>query len=162
MIWIMGADGLFVSLLRLSDAPWAVALRDQLEHSAWNGFTFYDLIFPLFLFLAGVSIPIALEKRLARGTPRATLVRQVLVRTITLFFFGLLVNGLLDLKVATMRWPGVLQRIAIGYCAASLAVLFLSRRAQAVLLGALLVGYWLILLVVPVPGVSAYVLTPEG
>jgi predicted acyltransferase len=162
MVWIMGADGMVASLLRLSDAPWAVALRDQLEHSSWNGFTFYDLIFPLFLFLAGVSIPIALEKRLARGVPRATLVRQVVIRTVTLLFFGLLVNGLLDLKIATMRWPGVLQRIAAGYCAASLAVLFLSRRGQAVLLAALLVGYWLILLVVPVPGVGTYVLTPEG
>jgi predicted acyltransferase len=162
MVWIMGADALFVSLLTLSDAPWAAALRDQLEHSAWNGFTFYDLIFPLFLFLAGVSIPIALEKRLARGEPRAALVRQILVRTVTLLFFGLLVNGLLDLNLAAQRWPGVLQRIAVGYCAASLAVLYLSRRAQAMLLAALLVGYWLILLFVPVPGVGAYVLTPEG
>jgi predicted acyltransferase len=63
----MGADSFFTSALQLSDAAWAKALRDQLDHSAWHGFTFYDLIFPLFLFLVGVSIPIALEKRLARG-----------------------------------------------------------------------------------------------
>ena len=136
--------------------------RDQLDHSAWHGFTFYDLIFPLFLFLAGVSIPIALEKRMARGEARFVLVRHVLWRTVKLFFFGLLVNGLLNLNFPAQRWPGVLQRIAIGYCAASLAVLFLSRRAQAILAAALLVGYWIVLLVVPVPDIGAYVLTPEG
>ena len=162
MLWIMGADAFFTAVLRLSDAPWAVSLRAQLEHSAWNGFTFYDLIFPLFLFLAGVSVPIALEKRVARGEARSVLVRHVLWRTVKLFVFGLLANGLLNLNIPAQRWPGVLQRIAIGYCAASLAVLFLSRRSQAILAGALLVGYWIVLLVVPVPGIGAYVLTPEG
>jgi predicted acyltransferase len=162
MFWIMGADSFFKSVLQLSDSPWAKALRNQLDHSAWHGFTFYDLIFPLFLFLAGVSVPIALEKRMARGEARSVLVRHVLWRTVKLFFFGLLVNGLLNLNFPAQRWPGVLQRIAIGYCAASLAVLFLSRRAQAILAAALLVGYWIVLLVVPVPDIGAYVLTPEG
>jgi predicted acyltransferase len=162
MFWIMGADAFFTAVLQLSDAPWAKVLRDQLEHSAWHGFTFYDLIFPLFLFVAGVSIPLALESRVARGEPRAALVRHVLWRTVKLFFFGLLVNRLLDLNFAQMRWPGVLQRIALCYCAASLAVLFLSRRAQAILAGALLVGYWLVLLFVPVPGVGAGMLTQDG
>jgi len=162
MFWIIGADDFFRSVLQLSNAPWAISLRDQLEHSTWNGFTFYDLIFPLFLFLAGISVPIALERRLARGMSRGALSRQIIARTATLFFLGLLVNGLLDLNFPAMRWPGVLQRIALCYCAVSFAVLFLSRRAQLLLLGAVLVGYRLILLLVPVPGVGAGVLTPEG
>jgi predicted acyltransferase len=159
MFWIMGGDTLFTSLFLLAGLP---AVAAQLEHTAWHGFTFYDLIFPLFLFLAGVSVPIALEKRMARGESKAVLGRHVLARTAKLLVFGFLVNGLLDLNVAAMRWPGVLQRIAIGYCAASFAVLYLSRRAQAVLAVAILVGYWAILLVVPSPGFGAYVLTPEG
>jgi predicted acyltransferase len=73
---------------------------------------------------------------------------------VKLFFFGLLVNDLLNLNFPAQRWPGVLQRIAIGYGAASLAVLFLSRRAQAILAAALLVGYWIVLLVVPVPEIA--------
>jgi predicted acyltransferase len=162
MFWIMGADRFFTSVLELSDAPWATSLKAQLEHTTWHGFTFYDLIFPLFLFLAGVSIPLAVERRRGRGDSVGRLVRHILIRTVTLFFFGLLVNHLLDLNFARMRWPGVLQRIALCYCAASLAVVFLSRRAQAVLAVVLLVGYWLILLVVPVPGVGAGVLTQEG
>ena len=122
MFWIMGADRFFTSVLELSDAPWATSLKAQLEHTTWHGFTFYDLIFPLFLFLAGVSIPLAIERRRARGESRGRLVRHILIRTVTLFFFGLLVNRLLDLNFAKMRWPGVLQRIALCYCAASLAV----------------------------------------
>jgi predicted acyltransferase len=159
MFWIMGGDTLFTSLFLLAGMP---AMAAQLEHTAWNGFTFYDLIFPLFLFLAGVSVPIALEKRMARGEAKSVLGRHVLVRTAKLMFFGFLVNGLLNLDIAGMRWPGVLQRIAIGYCAASFAVLYLSRRSQAVLAAAIILGYWAILLVVPTPGVGAYVLTPEG
>jgi predicted acyltransferase len=162
MFWIMGADSFFTSALALSAAPWAATLRAQLEHTEWHGFTFYDLIFPLFLFVAGVSVPIAFEKRLSRGESRAALARHVVVRTAKLFFFGLLVNGLLDLNFPEMRWPGVLQRIALCYCAASFAVIFFSRRAQAVLAAAVLVGYWVLLLVVPVPGAGAYALTPEG
>ena len=162
MVWIMGADGFFTAVLQLSDAPLAKTLRDQLDHSAWHGFTFYDLIFPLFVFLAGVSIPLALDARMARGEARPVLVRHVLWRTATLFVLGLLVNHLLDLRFAQMRWPGVLQRIALCYCMASLAVLYLSRRGQAMLLGALLVGYWLVLLFVPVPHAGAGILTQEG
>jgi predicted acyltransferase len=162
MFWIMGADQFFTSLFQLWDFSWAKALKDQLEHSAWNGFTFYDLIFPLFLFLVGVSIPLALEKRMAQGVSRWILCRHVLGRTAKLLFFGLLVNGLLDLNFATQRWPGVLQRIALCYCIVSLAVLFTSRRTQALMGGLLLVGYWLILLWVPVPGWGAGVLTQEG
>jgi predicted acyltransferase len=162
MFWIMGADQLFTSLFHLSNSSWAKSLKDQLEHTTWEGFSFYDLIFPLFLFLVGVSIPLAFEKRLAQGVSRWLLCRHVLGRTAKLFFFGLLVNGLLDLNLATQRWPGVLQRIALCYCFASLAVLFATRRVQAILGASILVGYWLILLLVPVPGVGAGVLTQEG
>lgn len=162
MFWIIGADAFFTAALELSDQSWARNLKNQLEHTVWNGFTFYDLIFPLFLFLVGVSIPLAIESRLAKGTSRGVLCRHILVRSCKLFFFGLLVNHLLDLNFATQRWPGVLQRIAIGYCVASLLVLFTSRRAQAILLGVVLVGYWMIMSLVPVPGIGAGVLTQEG
>lgn len=123
------------------------------EHSAWNGWTPTDLVFPTFLFLVGVTIVFSLESRLRRGTPVATILPRVLRRFVLLFCLGLFVNGFPTFPWAHLRIYGVLQRIAICYLIGSLLYLWNRRAAnKVVLLVCILIGYYIIMRWVPVPG----------
>jgi predicted acyltransferase len=162
MFWIIGGDAFFRALFKLIDTPWSRTLFDQLEHTKWNGFTFYDLIFPLFLFIVGAAMPFAISKRLQRGDSRKELYIHIVKRTLTLFALGLVYNHILDLDFAHFRWAGVLQRIALCYFFAAMIFMWLKIRGQAISIGFILVTYWIIMMVVPVPGFGAGVWTPEG
>ena len=123
------------------------------EHSAWNGWTPTDLVFPTFLFVVGVSIVFSMESRLSRGVAPSAMLPHILRRFVILFCLGLFVNGFPTFPWAHLRIYGVLQRIAICYLIASLLYLW-DRRATSkivILVGAL-VGYWIIMRYVPVPG----------
>lgn len=124
-----------------------------MKHADWNGMTATDLVFPTFLFVVGASIVFAFEARLARGATRAQLAMQVLRRSVILFLLGLVVNGFPHFPLATLRIYGVLQRIAICYLLVGLFYLW-DRRPLTKLLVAIsaLVGYWLLMTHVPVPG----------
>jgi len=161
MFWIMGGEALAIALLKLINTPSALALVEQFEHSEWHGFTFYDLIFPLFLFIVGASIPFALAKR-RQTSDTKSLHLHILIRTLKLIFFGFLVNRFLDLNFSTQRWAGVLQRIGICYGVTSLIVLHTRPKSQAILFGSLLLLYWAAMALIPVPGFGAGLLTPEG
>lgn len=162
MFWIIGGGTVIERLFAFSRIPFLDALNRQFEHSEWNGFTFEDFIFPLFLFIVGLAIPYSLTKRLSRGDSRRSIVLHILKRTALLFLLGLLYNGFLGFDIGNMRWAGVLQRIALGYFAAALIFVFTGVRGRAVWAGAILIGYWLVMTVVPVPEFGAGVLTPEG
>ncbi len=157
--------GLTVAAMVLVNNPgtWS-AVYPPLDHAAWNGWTPTDMVFPFFLFVVGVSIPLALGPRLQQGGDG--LVRRVLRRSLVIFALGLLLHALPFFSLATLRIPGVLQRIAVCYLLAALLFVFTrgSRGwcAQAVVAGALLIGYWLVMTRVPVPGSGAGILTPEG
>src|SRR3984885_4196946 len=99
----------------------------QLEHSPWNGWTLTDLVFPSFLFIAGISIVFSTESRLARGESKASLRLHTLKRSVVLFLFGLVVNGFPLFHLSTLRIYGVLQRIAICFLLASLIYLWKSK-----------------------------------
>jgi predicted acyltransferase len=123
------------------------------EHSAWNGWTPTDMVFPTFLFLVGVTIVFSMESRLSRGVPPGSLLPKILRRFVILFCLGLFVNGFPTFPWAHLRIYGVLQRIAICYLIGSLLYLW-DRRASSkivILVGAL-IGYWIIMRWVPVPG----------
>jgi predicted acyltransferase len=127
----------------------------QLEHSAWNGWTLTDLVFPSFLFLAGISIVFSTESRLARGESKATLRLHVLKRSVILFLLGLVVNGFPLFHLGTLRIYGVLQRIAICFCIASLLYLWNSKAwVAATTVVAALFGYWILMRWVPIPGIG--------
>ncbi len=162
MFWITGGEEIIHSLYRVFQNPVTGALDHQFHHVAWEGFRFYDLIFPLFLFIVGVVLPFSLTRRLERGDNRRGLYVHLVRRLFLLFLLGLVYNGLLDFNFHDFRIAGVLQRIAICYFIAGLIVMNASIRGQAIAAGAILVVYWIILLVIPVPGVGAGVLTPEG
>ncbi len=127
-----------------------------LRHSLWNGCTPTDLVFPTFLLLVGISIVFSTDARLAKGRAKSSLAPHILRRTTILILLGLLVNGFPRFPWATLRFYGVLQRIALCYLLGSLIYLA-SRRVsdKVLLLAAALLGYWVLLRWVPVPGFGA-------
>jgi predicted acyltransferase len=124
-----------------------------LKHADWNGFTPTDLVFPTFLFLVGISTVFSTAARVAQGATRQSLLLHVLRRSILLFLLGLVVNSFPYFHLATVRFYGVLPRIALCYLiVASLYILSPGWRSKAVLAAAALGGYWLLMRYVPVPG----------
>jgi len=124
-----------------------------MHHALWNGLTATDLVFPTFLFVVGVSIVFAFESRLAKGATRWELTRHTVIRTAVLILLGIVVNSFPYFHLAHMRFYGVLQRIAVCYLLVSLFYLF-DRRVwtKVVALVVVLVGYFVLMTWVPVPG----------
>ncbi|MDX1675745.1 MAG: hypothetical protein R3314_13210, partial [Longimicrobiales bacterium] len=135
-----------------------------LLHAEWHGWTPTDLIFPFFLFIVGVSMTYSFAARRGRGAERGDLVRKAARRAVVLFLLGLLLHAFpwYDVDLSTLRIPGVLQRIAVAYLAASVIVLYTELRGQVVATAAILLGYWAILALVPPPGGIAGDLSPDG
>lgn len=157
--------GLTVAAMVLVNNPGSWRhVYSPLRHAEWDGFTPTDMIFPFFLFVVGVSIPLALGTRLEHGG--RGLVGRVLRRSATIFALGLLLHALPFFHLATLRIPGVLQRIAVCYLLAALLVVLTAGaggwRLQAGVAGALLVGYWLLMTRVASPGGVAGDLSPAG
>ena len=129
-----------------------------LEHAQWNGWTPTDLIFPFFLFIVGVSLVFSSESRLSRGDSRAVLLRHAIRRGVIIFAIGLALNCTRILfswsSSSGLRIPGVLQRIGICYLAASILFLYVKPKARALVVVGLLVGYWILMRFVPVPGLG--------
>jgi len=124
-----------------------------LKHADWHGWTPTDLVFPSFLLIAGVAIPLAFSKRAERGDSTSSLIWKILRRSALIFAIGMLLNAFPGYW--PRRFPGVLQRIALCYLAASLLYLNLSRRALTITTVALLLGYWAAMTLIPVPGIGA-------
>ena len=133
-----------------------------LEHAEWNGWTPTDLIFPFFLFIVGVAIPLAFGKRIERGDARRALFIKVLYRSAIIFLLGEFLAGFPYFHLSTIRIPGVLQRIAVCYFLASIIYLTTRPRTLAIIAVALLVVYWLLMHYVPAPGFYAGDLSKEG
>jgi predicted acyltransferase len=123
----------------------------QLQHSPWNGWTLTDLVFPFFLFITGVSLTLSFAARI-EGQPRSALLPHILRRAVILFALGLLLNGFPHYHLASLRIPGVLQRIAICYMLCAILYLWSGARTRWAVIAGLLVGYWLLMRFAPVPG----------
>ena len=153
MFWILGAEEIVKNLARAFPNRVTAFLANQFEHVEWAGFRFYDLIFPLFVFIVGTSLVFSLGKLIrTRGRPAA--VRRVVVRGIVLYLLGLLYYGGLSKHFYDVRLMGVLQRIALAYLFTGLLFCYLPPRALVVVTAVLLLGYWALLSFVPVPGVG--------
>jgi predicted acyltransferase len=137
------------------------AVYPPLLHADWHGWTATDVVFPFFLFIVGVAIPLALEPRTAQAGRRWVMVR-VLRRAAVIFALGIVLNGFPWFQWGTLRIPGVLQRIAVCYLLAALLYLVASWRVNAAIAAALLLGYWIAMSVVPVPGYGPGDLSKEG
>lgn len=162
MLFIIGGSSFIASFNKVWPNSFTSVLAENMEHAEWEGFTFLDLIFPLFLFLVGLLIPFVITKYKNRGISQAKLHLHVLRRTLILIFLGLVNYGLLRFDWASMRWSSVLGRIGICYFFASLLVIHSNWRVQAATAAILIIGYWAAVMYIPVPGYGAGVLTPEG
>jgi len=162
MFWIAGGEWLIAALAAWTGWPVFVWAHTQMEHVDWNGFHFYDMIFPLFLFIAGVSMPFSLAKRRERGESMKSIYRHLVMRLIVLVLLGAIYNGLLRFDFAQQRYASVLARIGFGWFFAALIFLHTRPRGQALWLAGILLGYWAMMKLIPVPGFGAGVLTQEG
>ncbi|HUF64953.1 MAG TPA: DUF5009 domain-containing protein [Gemmatimonadaceae bacterium] len=129
-----------------------------LRHAEWHGWTPTDLIFPFFLFIVGITTWISLESRRARGADEGELLRQILRRGTVIVLLGLLLNAFPfePSRIASLRFTGVLQRIGLAYMAGALLAFKTSLRQQIAIIATLLLGYFILLGVVPVPGEAAH------
>ena len=155
--------GLTIASMLLVNNPgdWA-HIFPQLEHAEWNGWTFTDLVFPSFLWIVGVSMTLSFARRIEQGADKRTLMLHAARRAGLIFLVGFLIAYLPRLDLATVRIPGVLQRIAVCYLIAS--AIFLTNKTRGILLWivGLLSVYWILMMLVPVPGHGAGVLTKDG
>ena len=163
MFWIMGAEEIFHGLYKATGSPVWGAVSNQLTHPAWNGFHFYDLIFPLFLFMAGVATPYSVGRELEKGKSKSQLLLRVIKRGLILVLLGIIVNNGLQIKpLAEIRFPSVLGRIGLAYMFANIIYLYTKQRTQIIWFSGLLIGYWLLLKFTSAPGFAPGDLTMEG
>jgi predicted acyltransferase len=155
MFWLLGGEHIVHGLCAGAAAgSLAWTLDQQFEHVAWAGFHFYDFIFPLFLFLIGVAIPLSVDKRLARGDSRGLILRHALIRFCGMVLIGFFTTGNLhswNLEKTGLSYS-VLMMLGFGYLIALLLVLYTSLRTQILATAAILLGYWALQSFVPVPG----------
>jgi predicted acyltransferase len=163
MFWIIGAEEVFHALAKATGSPFWESLSIQFTHPSWNGFHVYDLIFPLFLFLAGVSTPYSVGRSLEEGKTRQQVMLRVIKRGLILVILGLVYNNGLQLRpLSDIRFSSVLGRIGIAYMLANIIYIYTKERAQVIWFAGLLIGYWLILKCTSAPGFHAGDLTMEG
>jgi len=164
MFWIIGADSIVYALSRIADGMheraadsqpdswlyWLIkSVARQLDHAEWEGFRFYDLIFPLFVFMVGASIVYSLSKILNESGRRGA-VWRVLRRGVLLFAIGIIYSGGFSNAWPDMRLMGVLNRIALAYTFAGLLFIFFKPRALVGICAGLLIGYWAMMTFIPI------------
>ncbi len=159
MFWIVGGAAFFRALSSMFGGPIETFFHGQLEHVVWEGFVFYDLIFPLFVFIIGMSVVFSLQGLIARDGKVAAY-RRLLRRTAILFVVGLLYYGGMNEGFENIRLGGVLQRLALAYLFTGMLFIHFQLRGLLVAFATLLLGYWALLSFVPVPGVGHVSVAP--
>ena len=173
MFWIMSGEHIIHALAKAAPIPVFVWMSSQLHHTEWEGITFYDMIFPIFLFVAGVSMPYSFEKKMSIAgvnTPMELPAREkkkiylsMLKRTCILIFLGFIVNGLLRFDgYDQTRFASVLGRIGLAWFFAGIIYLNFNLKKQIIWFIGILIGYYLAMKLIPVPDFGAGVLTKEG
>jgi predicted acyltransferase len=157
MFWIIGGQQVVLAVLHLFVSPTPPWLKVQMDHMPWEGFSAWDLIMPLFLFIVGAAMPYSFARRIEAGASKLALYRKVLFRTLILFVLGMAAQGhLLAADLSQLHiYSNTLQAIACGYLIASIAMFHLRVWAQVLLAILLLAGYWLLMVLVLVPGYGA-------
>lgn len=163
MLWIMGLGGLIERFAKTKNTPFWNTIAYNFEHPYWNGVAFWDLIFPLFMFLVGVSSVYSLDKGLEKGKTRSQLALKVVKRGVILILLGIIYNNGLELRpVSDIRFPSVLGKIGATYVFANIIYLYAGKRMQWVWFWAFLIGYWLLLKFTAAPGYLPGDMTEAG
>jgi len=140
-------------------ASWSY-IYPPLEHAEWNGLTPTDLIFPFFIFIMGVSITLSYTKRLNAGVPKGPMYQKIIIRSLKIFAVGIFLWLFPSFNFENIRFAGVLQRIALVFFASAFLFLNTKWKTQAIVAALLLVGYWLVMVLIPTPGYGKVMLEP--
>lgn len=149
MFWIMGGEGIFVGLAALTGWPVFQWWAGQLDHVPWHGFKFYDMIFPLFLFIAGISFPFSMAKRSASNENRNKIYKHVISRGLILVLIGIIYNNGVRFDLGDLRYGSVLGRIGLAWMFAALIYMNTNLTWRIVWFSSLLLGYWFLLMLFP-------------
>jgi predicted acyltransferase len=155
MFWIMGGEAIFTGIATLTGWPVFQWWATQLEHVEWHGFRFYDMIFPLFLFIAGISFPYSLAKRRETGEPESRIYRHIISRGLILILLGIIYNNGIRFDFDTMRYGSVLGRIGLAWMLAAIIYMNAGRNFRMVWFTMILIGYWMLLLLFPAHDLGA-------
>ena len=156
MFWIVGGEEIVHALYKAWPHGPLRLLDAQMDHKAWNGVAFYDLIFPLFVFIVGASLVFSVTKMIERNGKAAAL-KRIFVRSLVLYLLGVFVYGGLAKGVEGVRWMGVLQRISLSYFFAGMIFCTFRLRGMIAICVSLLLGYWALMAFVPIRDIQ---LTP--
>ena len=161
MLWIIGGAEVLISLCKASGIGFLSNMEVNFDHT-WGQFHFYDIIMPLFLFIVGVVMPVAFRNRLKKGATKKELYRHIIKRVVVLYILGLIASGhLLTFDTTKMHlWTDTLHAIAMGYLVSSILILEVNRKWQLGITAGLLVLYWLVMALIPVPGHGAGIYDP--
>lgn len=151
MLFIMGGESFFLCLGALLPGTLFEEWGKQMRHVQWNGFAFYDLIFPLFLFIAGISFPFSMSKSMADGASKGRISMKIVRRGLTLILLGAVYNGLLSLDFEHVRYASVLGRIGSAWMLAALMYLWIPKKAFIATCITILLAYWGILAGITAP-----------
>ena len=167
MLFIMGGAGLIAALAKWMPCGFTEMLAEQMDHVEWDGLRHHDTIFPLFLFIAGISFPFSLQKQKETGKSMTSIYLKILRRGLLLVLLGMVYGGLLNFNFDTQRWPSVLGRIGLAWMFAALIFTATGKKLwpKVTVVPVILIAYWLVSAFVLAPGVDPSVtdpLTREG
>lgn len=164
MFFIIGGAGLLKSITNFWDNPITQAVSNQMVHVEWDGFKHHDIIFPLFLFIAGVSFPFSLANKLAKGETKQSIYKDIVRRGLTLVLFGIIYNNGFKFDFTDLRYASVLGRIGLAWMFGAMIYVNFKRRAQLIWMASILIGYYLVIAFIPAPDApaGASVFSPEG
>jgi predicted acyltransferase len=149
MFWIMGGEGIFTSIAAITGWPVFNWCATQLHHVPWHGFVFYDMIFPLFLFIAGISFPFSLKKRLDSNEDRKSIYRHIIFRGLILVLLGILYNNGVKFNLGELRYGSVLGRIGLAWMFAAIIFMNTKLTSRIIWFWGILIIYYLLFLVFP-------------
>jgi len=164
MFWITGGTAILLGLGKVIHRPFFDRFLEQFDHVPWQGLHFYDLIWPLFMFIMGAAIPLSIARRRAKGDSDRSLLLHAIWRAIFMFCLGTITQGNLLLFDWSKFRPcySVLHGLAAGYLIATLVAVKVKAKWHVPTIAAFLLTYWALVMLVPAPGVGAGVLTPQG
>lgn len=162
MFWIIGGAEIFRKLAQATQLGFLDWIAKQTHHAKWDGFLFFDLIFPLFLFIAGVSFPFSLSSRIKKGEPEKKILFHIIKRGVLLVLLGIVYNGFFITNFSDLRFASVLGRIGLAWMFAAIIIMYARLSWQIIWSFIFLLGYYALMMLVPVPGFGSGDLTLEG
>lgn len=164
MFWIMGGHPIFLGLDNVFHNKGTAFIKQQFDHVEWFGFNFWDIIMPLFLFLAGVAMVFSFRKRMAENSSHKAIWIHTIKRVVILWILGMIVQGKLltyDINLIEF-YSNTLQAIASGYLVATILTLYLPVKYQVAATAGLMLSFWAILALIPVNGTTEGAYTQYG